>query len=182
MARTTEYDSSAIFAAATTWRDQCLIGGKSQLWPERDIWTATNLQKFKACFIDRPDTSKDKNFEQKFKEQLATEDEDVTRLACELLFVYFLFPSSSSVGPSRKIGLIKEVASWKGVTIDEKSPLLGSFGKGIGDPGQVYNTGRPNELTYLARFAIAVAEKPVGDRAPLLQDQPARAQGARRIG
>ena len=31
-----------------------------------------------------------------------------------------------------------------------------SVDTGIGDPGLVYNTGRPNELTYLARFAIAV--------------------------
>src|ERR1700744_3691432 len=94
MARTTDPDSSPIFTAAGRWREQCLIGEKSLLWPDWDLWTATNLQKFKACFIDRPDESKDNNFEQKFKDQLATEDEDVTRLACEMLFVYFLFPSS----------------------------------------------------------------------------------------
>jgi 5-methylcytosine-specific restriction enzyme B len=87
-----------------------------------------------------------------------------------LLFVYFLFPSSSSVGRSRKVALIREVASWKGIEIDEKSPLFDSFDNGIGDPGLAYNTGRPNELTYLARFAIAVAEKPAAERAPLLQD------------
>jgi 5-methylcytosine-specific restriction enzyme B len=168
MARTTEYDSSLILAAALEWRDRCLIGGKSLLWPDLDIWAAADLQKFKTCFIDRPDTSKDKNFEQKFKAQLATENEDVTRLACELLFVYFLFPSS--VGRSRKVGLIREVASWKDIQIDEKSPLFGSFENGIGDPGLAYNTGRPNELTYLARFAIAVTAKPATERAPLLED------------
>ena len=170
MARTTEYDSSPIFAVASTGRDQCLVEGKSLLWPDRDIWSAANLQKFKTCFIDHPDTSKDKNFEQKFKTQLASENEDVTRLACELLFVYFLFPSSSSVGQSRKVALIREVASWKGVEIDDKSPLFDCFDNGIGDPGLAYNTGRPNELTYLARFAIAVAEKPATERGPLLHD------------
>src|SRR5258707_296116 len=125
MARTTDYDSSPIFAAALTWRDRCLVDGKSLLWPDRDIWSVANLQKFKTCFIDRPDTSKDKNFEQKFKAQLVTEDDDVTRLACELLFVYFLFPSS--VGRSRKFGLIREVASWKNIEIDDKLPLFCSF-------------------------------------------------------
>jgi len=69
-----------------------LIAGRSLLWEDRELWSPSNLQRFKDCFIDRPDTSKDKNFEQKFKSQLATEDEDVTRLACELLFIYFLFP------------------------------------------------------------------------------------------
>jgi 5-methylcytosine-specific restriction protein B len=168
MARIIDNDSTPIFAAATEWRHRCLIGGKSLLWPDREIWSATNLQKFKTCFIDRPDTSKDKNFEKKFEAQLATENEDVTRLACELLFVYFLFPSS--VGRARKVGLIREVARWKGVEIDEKSPLFDSFDNGVGDPGLAFNTGRPNELTYLARFAIAVAEKPADERAPFLAD------------
>ena len=57
--------------------------------------------------------AKDKNFEQKFKAQLAPENEDVTRLACELLFVYFLYPTS--VRRPRKTGLIHDVASWKAV-------------------------------------------------------------------
>jgi 5-methylcytosine-specific restriction protein B len=113
MARVTDHDSSAIFDAAANWRDECLIGGKSLLWQGREIWSVANLGLFKACFIDRPDAAKDKNFEQKFKAQLASENDDVTRLACELLFVYFLYPSS--VGRPRKGGLIREVATWKGI-------------------------------------------------------------------
>ena len=168
MARTTEHDPSQIFDAASEWRNQCLIGGKSLLWPGREVWSANNLRQFKACFIDRPDTSKDKNFEQKFKAQLATENEDVTRLACELLFVYFLY--TSGVGRPRKSGLIHEVASWKSIEVDEKSSRFDCFDHGIGNPGLVYNTGRPNELTYLARFAIAVTDMPATERAALLQD------------
>jgi 5-methylcytosine-specific restriction enzyme B len=168
MARITEHDSSRIFDAAREWRDQCLVAGQALLWKDRELWSPTNFQRFKACFIDRPDTSKDKNFEEKFKVQLATEDEDVTRLACELLFVYFLFPTS--VGRSRKAGLIREVASWRGVEIDEKAPPFDAFDGGIGDPGLVYNTGRPYELTYLARFAIALTEKSKTERIELLSD------------
>ena len=108
MARIADEDPSRIFAKVEEWRDVCLVGGRSLLWPESDIWCPGNLRQFKACFIDRPDTSKDKNFEQKFKAELAPEGEDVTRLACELLFVYFLFPTS--VGRNRKTGLIREVA------------------------------------------------------------------------
>jgi 5-methylcytosine-specific restriction protein B len=108
MARFTEYDASLIFDTARNWRDQCLIAGKSLLWQDRELWSPSNLQHFKACFIDRPDTSTDKGFEEKFKAQLALEVDDVTRLACELLFVYFLWPTI--VGRSRKAGLICEVA------------------------------------------------------------------------
>ena len=168
MARITEKDPSLILAAAERWRNQCLIQGKSLLWPDHNIWITANLQKFKACFIDRPDTSKNKDFETKFEEQLATETEDVTRLACELLFAYFLFPTS--VGASRKKELIQTVASWKNITIEENDSDFLCFNSGIGDPGLVYNTGRPNELTYLARFAIAVAELPAEKRETLLHD------------
>jgi 5-methylcytosine-specific restriction enzyme B len=168
MARITEHDPARIFAAAVEWRDQCLVAGKSLLWPGRDVWNDANLQRFKACFIDRLDPSKDKNFEEKFKVQLAPESEDVTRFACELLFVYFLFPSS--VGRPRKTELIHEVASWKNIAIDVKNARFDCFDSGIGDPGLVYNTGRPNELTYLARFALAVAAMPVAERQTLLQD------------
>src|SRR6266513_2634163 len=167
MARTIGHDASKIFAAAAAWRDQCLIAGKSLVWVDRDVWSAANLGRFKSCFIDKPDAAKDKNFEQKFKAQLATENEDVTRLACELLFVYFLFPSS--VRRVRKIGLIREVAGWRGIEIDETAPCFRALDTDIGDPGLAYNTGRPNELTYLARFATAISEKSA-DHSALLRD------------
>jgi 5-methylcytosine-specific restriction protein B len=168
MARITENDPSQILASAERWRSLCLRQGKSLLWAGRDIWVPANLQRFKACFIDRPDTSKDKDFEIKFKEQLATETEDVARLSCELLYVYFLFPTS--VSASRKKDLIQIVASWKSITIDGNEGEFLCFNSGIGDPGLVYNTGRPNELTYLARFAIAVAEMAAEKRESFLRD------------
>jgi 5-methylcytosine-specific restriction protein B len=168
MARVADHDTTQIFAAADEWRDRCLVQGLSLLWPERQVWSGQNLKRFKACFIDRPDTSKDKGFEEKFQAQLSPEDDDVTRLACELLFVYFLFPTS--VGASRKEELIRNVAGWKGIEIPEGAPQFRCFATGIGDPGLVFNTGRPNELTYLARFAIALSEKSAEERASLLAE------------
>jgi 5-methylcytosine-specific restriction enzyme B len=158
MSRVGDSDTSQIFLAAERWRNDCLIGGRSLFWPERVIWSAANLQRYKACFIDKPDTSAGRNFEQKFEDQLAPEGEDVTRLACELLFIYFLFPSPSSIGPYRKKEVIRLVASWKDIKIADDDPIFSFFGSGIGDPGQVYHPGRPNELTYLARVAIRFSE------------------------
>jgi 5-methylcytosine-specific restriction protein B len=168
MAKYSEHNTSAIFNAAHEWSEESLISGKSLLWNDPDVWSLANLQRFKACFIDRPDVAKDKSFETKLKAQLAAESEAITKLACELLFVYFLYPSS--VRRPRKCGLIREVASWKGIAIDEKNPRFDCFEHGIGNPGLVYNTGRPNELTFLARFAIAVANLPAAERTALLMD------------
>ena len=112
MARITDNDTTEIFAVASEWCDRCLVQGESLLWPQIQVWTAQNLQRFKTCFIDRPDSSRDRGFEDKFQAQLASETDDVTRLACELLFVYFLFPTS--VGAFRKEELIRKVAGWEG--------------------------------------------------------------------
>lgn len=168
MARVTDEDTTQIFAAAQTWRDRCLIEGKSLLWPDQPVWSPHNLQSFKACFIDKPDETKGKSFEQKFQEQLADQGEEVTRLACELLFVYFLFPSS--VGPERKKVVIQNTANWKNIKIPDDHEMFGTFDVAVGNPGQVYNTGRPNELTYLARFAIALSEKAQDERKSILAD------------
>lgn len=168
MSRVAEQDLSSIFEIAQQWKTQSLLGGKSLIWPDDTIWTVANLDNFKTFFIDMPDTSSEKNFAQKFEEQLAKADDDVTRLACDLLLVYFLFPTS--VSRARKIEVIREVASWKKLTVDDKAPVFRGFWAGIGDPGLAYNTGRPNELTYLARFAIAILAKEETDRAALLDD------------
>jgi 5-methylcytosine-specific restriction enzyme B len=170
MARVNENDISQIIDAASDWRDRCLIAGKSLFWNDEDVWSLVNLERFKICFIDTPDEAADRTFEQKFKDQLANEDENVARLACELLFVYFLFPSLDSVGPSRKISLIREIARFKGLNIPEDDPRFDSFSDGIGNPGLVYNTGRPAELVYLGRFSIKIAEKPEDERRALLND------------
>lgn len=168
MSRVAEQDLSSIFEIAQQWKKQSLLGGKSLIWPDDTIWTVPNLDNFKTFFIDVPDTSSEKNFLQKFEEQLAKADDNVTRLSCDLLLVYFLFPTS--VSRAKKIEVIREVASWKKLTIDDKVPAFRGFWSGVGDPGLTYNTGRPNELTYLARFAIEILAKEETDRAALLDD------------
>jgi hypothetical protein len=65
MARYSERETTAIYELADQWKNDCLLGEGAVLWPEEKLWTVPNLQRFKACFIDKPDTSGD-SFEQKF--------------------------------------------------------------------------------------------------------------------
>jgi 5-methylcytosine-specific restriction protein B len=167
MARIAEQNLSSIFDIAHQWKIHSLLGGKSLIWPDETIWTVANLDNFKTFFIDMPDTSS-KNFAQKFQEQLAKADDDVTRLSCDLLTVYFLFPTS--VSRAKKISVIREVAAWKNIAIDENAIVFRGFSSGVGDPGLAYNTGRPNELTYLARAAIEILGRDPTERAVLLDD------------
>ena len=168
VSRVADQNISSIFEIAQQWKTQSLLGGKSLIWPDDTIWTVANLANFKTFFIDMPDTSSEKNFAQKFEEQLAKADEDVTRLSCDLLLVYFLFPTS--VNRPKKVSVIRDVASWKKISIDEQCPALRGFWSGVGDPGLAYNTGRPNELTYLARVAIEILGNELPERAALLDD------------
>jgi 5-methylcytosine-specific restriction protein B len=168
MSRVAEQNLSSIFDIANDWRNWSLLKGRSLIWPDDTIWTVHNLENFKTFFIDVPDTSSEKNFAQKFQEQLAKADNDVTRLSCDLLLVYFLFPTS--VSRQKKISVIRDVASWKNLTVDDNNPAFRGFWAGVGDPGLAYNTGRPNELTYLARFAIEIIKRDDGERAALLDN------------
>jgi 5-methylcytosine-specific restriction protein B len=63
-----------------------------------------------------------------------------------------------------------EVAGWKGIALDTNDRHFAAFKHGVGDPGLVYNTGRPMELIFLGRFAIAVAQRLPEQRRALLSD------------
>ena len=158
---------AGIYELANAWRDDCLLSEKSLLWPDESVWNKTTLAGLKSCFIDDPDES-NASFEEKFKRQLANESDEVTKLACELLLVYFLFPSS--VSGQRKWGLIEEVASWKNLELPDADELRETLLVGIGSAGQSYNMRRPFELILLARLAINLLEMAFEKRAAILND------------
>ncbi len=167
MARFDESETRGLYETAAIWRNKSLQEGNSLLWPDEFVWTVEALEAFKSCFIDRPDITND-TFEAKFQRQLADQPPGVTKLGCELLLIYFLF--TSSVRGTRKRELIKTVASWKNLTIDEQSPVMATLDKGIGGTGQAFNTRRPSEIAFLAQFALRLAQMAPGERAAILAD------------
>ena len=167
MAKSSEYNVEPLYKIAETWRDECLIKGKSLLWKDEPVWTLENLNTFKRCFIDKPDESSD-SFDIKFRKQLAGEGPDVTKLACELLLIYFLFPST--VGGSRKREVISQIAGWKDLKIEDFSTQYECLNEGIGSAGLAYNTRRPFEISYLALVAIEIVSLALEERTALLSD------------
>jgi len=168
MARYSDYDTTAIYMIADAWRTDCLVDGKSLLWKDEDIWFEQNLRDFKKYFIDKPDIS-ESTFEEKFKKQLDPGGQGVSKLACELMLVYFLF--TSSVSGNRKRELINRIASWKNIKVEgEGATLLAHLNIGIGGPGLAYNTRRPFEIAYIAEFALELAGKPKKNREETLSN------------
>lgn len=161
-------EQNKIYDLALQWKKECLINDGSLLWPGENIWSLNNFQHFKRCFIDNPDETAN-SFEVKFKKQLAGESSDVTKLACELLFIYFIFPSDTN--GRTKVDLIKRVASWQGLDFPLTSNLNVLLeNKGIGKPGTAFHTRRPFELAYLSKIGLELKRLNYSERNDLIDN------------
>jgi 5-methylcytosine-specific restriction protein B len=89
MARTSEQDTSRIYQLVERWRDECLVEDGSLLFPGEHLWTAEVIgelyRRYNENLLDaKGDT---RLFEEKFREQLGSDRQDVTRLAAEVLVI-----------------------------------------------------------------------------------------------
>src|SRR6476660_8107333 len=107
-------DTTPTYEAAAVFRDRCLLAEGSMLFDDAPVWTAANLDRLREKFVDAPDMS-DRNFGEKFKDQVQGEARPVVRLAAEVLAVYFLF--ATNVTARRKRELVGEVLGWGGDTL-----------------------------------------------------------------
>ncbi|MDZ7891754.1 MAG: AAA family ATPase, partial [Rhodoferax sp.] len=147
-----EHDTSKIYEAAQTFRDNCLLRDGSLVFEGAALWQTDLLERIHKAFVATPDEG-DRSFIDKFRDQVKPAGQDVVRLAGELLCVYFLFPSS--VGGFRKRQVVNEVFGWVGDSLPDTNLVSKAFERGIGSGGQGYNTRRPFEIAFLIEFAIA---------------------------
>lgn len=167
MARYSEHDTNKIYQVANAFRDNCLLKDGSLLFESASVWRPDLLDRIHAAFVATPDEG-DRTFIDKFKDQVGKAGQDVSRLAAEILSVYFLFPSS--VGGVRKRQVVNEVLSWGGDTLPESHLVSSAFANGIGSGGQGYNTRRPFEIAFLIELAIAWKRLPPDQQAKVATD------------
>jgi len=163
MARFLECDTNKIYLAAESFLNNCLLGNRSLLFDNELLWHLDLLERIQNIFVDSPDTS-DRKFIDKLRDQLDGAEADVSRLATELLSVYFLFPSN--VGGDRKRQVVNEVLSWgSDLPLGEHHLISEAFAsKGIGSGGQGYNTRRYSELVFLIKFVIEWKKMPLTEQ------------------
>jgi len=152
MARYSERDTTRVYEAADAFRKNCLLQDGSLLFEEKGVWRADTLDRLHQVFVAAPDDG-DRQFIDKFRDQVGKAGDDVVRLAAEVLCVYFLFPDN--VGGARKRQVVNEVLSWIGEKLTDTHPISQVFSVGIGSGGQGYNTRRPFEIAFLIEFAKA---------------------------
>jgi 5-methylcytosine-specific restriction protein B len=167
MARYSERDTSKTYAAAERFKDECLKRDGSLLFDGASVWTPDNLAALHRLFVAAPDEG-DRSFIDKFRDQVKPAGQTITRLAAEMLCVYFLFPSN--VGGYRKRELVNEVLGWGGDALSSDHVVSAAFERGIGSGGQGYNTRRPFEIGFLIEFAIAWKKASDAERAEALGD------------
>ena len=167
MARYSEHDTSKIYQAADSFRANCLLSDGSLLFSDASVWRPDVLERIHKAFVATPDEG-DRTFIDKFKDQVGKAGQDVSRLAAEILSVYFLFPSS--VGGVRKRQVVNEVLSWGSDSLPDSHPVSAAFANGIGSGGQGYNTRRPFEIAFLIELAIAWKKLPQDRQAKVAAD------------
>jgi len=160
-------DFTPTLEAARHWIDNCLIEDGSIFSPTERIWTVENIEKFKSAFVDHPDVSSD-DFITKLKRQLKDCSSNVIKLASEMLWILYLFPSPNNMGPDSKRDQIVAVWNEAGANNLQTGFLSDEILTGIGSCGTAYNTGRWRELTFLIHLTSDI--KAQNDRSKTIND------------
>lgn len=165
MAITTGTES--ILEAASYWKLRSLLGDQSVFSSEL-LWTREIAFELQRDFVDKPDEG-DGGFLDKLKGQLTNSSPQAKRLAAEMLWVLWLFPSK--ISRDLKLGQVREVWSWSGSSLPENVLLEQALESGIGGAGQAYLQLQWAELAFLIEFIQRWKSLPRAEREKLL-DHP----------
>ncbi|HLT21259.1 MAG TPA: hypothetical protein VKZ96_17525 [Thermomicrobiales bacterium] len=149
-----------VYEVARLFRQRCLTEGASLLWPERRVWTSSNIDTLLDAFMEHPDTSKG-TFIDKWERQLADKPDDVHRLAADALAFYYLFPSN--IGGQTKVARVRAVLSWR---FADNLPDLSSLERayhagGIGHAGLHYGTAQPHQIAYYLTLGRRITDSQI---------------------
>lgn len=160
------HQNNAIYECAQQIWQQCFIEDNSLLF-NGPLWTLQNMNALHSAFVLNPDESKDKDFYVKFKGQIGSSGQSVIRLAAELLCLYYLFPSPSSVSKEKKIENVNTVLEWNKDAIPSDSIVLKAFSCGIGGTGTAFNTLMYKELWWIIAILIDFKKRSTDERKSL---------------
>ena len=146
-----------IYETAQLFWEKCFLSDGS-LFFDGSLWTSRNLQSLYKDFVKNADESKDKKFLEKLHGQIGSSEKSTIRLAAEILCVYYLFPSPTTISGQTKRASINTVLSWCGEAIPEDHPIIKAFAGGIGGTGTAYNTLQFWEVVWLLDVIIAFKE------------------------
>jgi 5-methylcytosine-specific restriction endonuclease McrBC GTP-binding regulatory subunit McrB len=83
-----------IYDVFTKFEKLCLIDDKSLIWPDKNLWTVSNLRELKKKYGDEAILGSEKTFEGKLELQLADSEPEIWGLIADLFFI-FVLPSGN---------------------------------------------------------------------------------------
>jgi MoxR-like ATPase len=136
-----------VYEASDRWIDAALRHDDSLFTPGHAIWDPIVIADLYERFVENPDESKNKTFDQKFEEQLADAPPKTIQLAAELLYIHFLVADDMSGDHLR--AAVGRVLSWSPSPVAMPDDLARALDLGVANTGVAYRTYRPNQLTFL---------------------------------
>lgn len=141
-----EESADAVYEAAETWRDTCLLSDGSIFSSDKNLWTKELLDELDERFVQNLDAGEGDFFE-KLEAQLSGGSPQCKQLMSELHWLILLFASRISEPKKRKD--IQLIWSWSGETLPEDQPMLSDATLGgLGHTGTAYNTHRWREFVF----------------------------------
>jgi 5-methylcytosine-specific restriction protein B len=121
--------------------------------PFQVVWTPTIIDDLRTRFVLRPDETKGKSFEDKFRDQLKDAPAATILLAAEMVYVHLLI--STQLKGSTKRQLIQTVMSFGTAIRPMPAALDTALDRGLCNAGRSFLQHRPSLLKYLVEFARA---------------------------
>lgn len=162
----TTYDKNKDFLpAARKWAEQCLIEDNSIFHTGSKLWTPDMIAQFEEYYVDSP-LLDDRDFFEKFEEQLKAGSPELAKLGAEMLWVLHLAPANVTAALKEK--QIRMVWEWSGSHLSDNPDTLIAFQDGFAGTGMAFNQYRWKELNYLWDFTARVKMLSRDERAQLL--------------
>ena len=153
MARNPEHQPA--YDAVNLFKENCLVGNRSLLWPERSYWTLENLNELKQRFIEH-DMSTDQTFQEKFLIQLGIDNPILWGIACDLFFVHSL--PSKSMRKQSKIAIVEWAANNGKLSLPNADQnIWNALESGFVVTGIQYHR-KVGQIAFLILLAIGVKE------------------------
>lgn len=160
-----------VYAAASRWRDECLLNDRS-LFSGGPGSTPAQGEELVRDFVERPDTGSG-SFTSKLKDQLAATSPGAVQLAGELIYVHLLIARSDVIGGSKKRELVNQVTGLAEGTTPVPADLGHALEAGLVRTGTAFGTYRWKLFGFLIEAFVLLKRMPLDERRRLLDDPDA---------
>lgn len=144
-----KYEAAAVYEVAELFRNRCLRAGGSLLWPGSSVWTCENIERLSATLVH---IELGCPFYEQWCPKLSRESEEVSRLACDIVAFYYLFPADLS--RHKKFARLKAVVDWRFRDQPLEVTLLEpAFGLSVGTTGCLYLAKISQQIAFFLAFA-----------------------------